>query len=319
MYVLRKAAELLLTLFAVATFNFLLFHIIPGDPVQLIARSQHLDPTAVSQIRSLFGLNHSLPEQYWRYLDNLIHGNLGFSYTYRQNVRTIVAQHLWNTMLLLTASTVIVILAGIGLGVFAAARNGRRADSTTVVASLVFWSLPTFWVGLLLVFVFGVWITGLPISGITTPDAVYPTVFGHISDVARHLVLPTITLALVDIAQFILITRSSLVEVLGEDYIVTAEAKGLPRRSVVWRHGVRSALLPVLTASTLYISGVVGGAIQVEAIFSWPGMGQLIYDAVLRRDYPVLEACFLVFAVVVIVGNYLSDVLYRVLDPRVRA
>jgi peptide/nickel transport system permease protein len=318
-YIVRKTGELLLTLYAVVTFNFLLFHVIPGNPVQLIARSQHLNHAAVQQIRQLFGLNHSLPVQYGQYLVNLLHGNLGFSYTYRQSVRTIVAQHLWNTLILLTASTIIVILLGIGLGVFAAARNGRRADTTTVLVSLVFWSLPTFWIGLLLVFVFGVWISnGLPISGITTPNAVYPNIFSHFEDVARHLVLPTLTLALVDIAQFILITRSSLVDVLTEDYIVTAKAKGLSRRAIVWRHGVRSALLPVLTASTLYISGVVGGAIQVEAIFSWPGMGQLIYQAVLRRDYPVLEACFLVFAVVVILGNFISDLLYRVLDPRVR-
>lgn len=317
-YFARKLLHLLLTLYAVVTFNFLLFHLLPGNPVRLIARSQHLDPQAVAQIRKLFGLDHSLPVQYLQYLDNLLHGNLGFSFTYRESVRTIVAQHLANTLLLLATSTVLVIVIGVGLGVFAAARSGRRADSTTVLASLAFWSLPTFWIGLLLVFVFGVWFQGLPISGITTPDAIYPNVFTHISDVARHLVLPTITLALVDIAQFILITRSSLSDVLTEDYIVTAEAKGLSRRSVVWRHGVRNALLPVLTAAALYISGVVGGAIQVETVFSWPGMGQLIYDAVLRRDYPILEACFLIFAVVVLVANFASDLLYHTLDPRVR-
>lgn len=318
-YVTLKVGQLLLTLFAVVTFNFLLFHLLSGDPVQLIARSQHLDPSAAAQIRQLFGLNRSLPGQYVQYLDNLAHGNLGFSYSYRADVRPIIAEHLLNTIILLAASTVIVIGVGITLGVLAGSRTGHRVDTTTVLTSLVFWSLPTFWTGLLLVFVFGVWLGALPISGITTPDAVYPTALGHLSDVARHLVLPTVTLALVDIAQFILITRSSLSAVLGEDYILTARAKGLSRHAIIWHHGVRNALLPVLTASALYISGVVGGAIQVETVFSWPGMGQLIYDSVLRRDYPVLEACFLVFAVVVIVANFAADLLYRVLDPRVRA
>jgi len=210
------------------------------------------------------------------------------------------------------------VLLGVGLGVFAAARRGSRADSGTVVTALVFWSLPTFWTGMILVFLLGVWLHAFPISGITTPGAVYSSWFDQTGDVVSHIFLPTVTLALVDIGQFILITRSSLVDVLTEDFILTAKAKGLSRRNVVWRHGVRNALLPVITASALYISLVVGGAIQVETVFSWPGIGRLIYDAVLRRDYPILEACFLIFAVTVILANLASDLLYQVLDPRVR-
>jgi peptide/nickel transport system permease protein len=186
------------------------------------------------------------------------------------------------------------------------------------VSSLVFWSFPTFWTGMILVFLLGVWVQAFPISGMTTPGAVYSGTLDRWSDITSHLFLPTVTLALVDIAQFILITRSSLVDVLTEDFILTAKAKGLPRRRVIWRHGFRNALLPVITASALYISLVVGGAIQVETVFSYPGMGRLIYDAVLRRDYPILEACFLIFAVTVILANFAADLLYQVLDPRVR-
>jgi peptide/nickel transport system permease protein len=178
--------------------------------------------------------------------------------------------------------------------------------------------MPTFWVGLLLVFVFGVWLHILPISGITTPGAVYGTPLWTMVDVSKHLILPTITLALVDIGQFVLITRSSLVDVLTEDFVTTAKAKGVPKRRLLWHHGMRNAMLPVVTASALYIGLVVGGAIQVETVFSWPGMGELTYEAVLRRDYAVLEACFLVFAFTVIFANFLSDLLYRRLDPRVR-
>ncbi|MGZ4108108.1 MAG: ABC transporter permease [Actinomycetota bacterium] len=317
-YLGRKLLQLALTLVAVATFNFLLFRVLPGDPLQLYARSGHLTPEAAAQLRRVFGLDKPVVEQFWIYLKDLLHGNLGFSLTYRRPVADIVLQRLANTVLLVGAATVLVVGLGILLGVISASRRGSRIDSATVFGSLVLWSMPTFWVGLLLVFAFGVWWKLLPITGIATAGATYSTPLGAPLDVLRHLILPTLTLALVDIGQFVLITRSSLVDVLTEDFITTAKAKGMPRRRVVWRHGMRNAMLPVVTASVLYIGLVVGGAIQVETVFSWPGMGELTYDAVLRRDYPVLEACFLLFAVTVIVANFASDLLYLWLDPRVR-
>jgi peptide/nickel transport system permease protein len=182
----------------------------------------------------------------------------------------------------------------------------------------VFWSLPTFWTGLILIFIFGAFLNVLPVSGTSTPGVDFTSPIASLADLARHLVLPTITLALVDIGQFVVITRSSLVDVLTEDYILTAKAKGLSRRQVVWRHGVHNALLPVVTTTALYVGLTIGGAIQVETVFSWPGMGALMYDAVLRRDYPILEATFFIFALVVIAANFVSDLLYQVLDPRVR-
>ena len=316
-YPARKAIQLALTVLAVITFNFLLFRVLPGDPVQLYARSGHLTPEAAAQLRAVFGLDKPVWDQFWIYLKDLAHGDLGFSLTYRRPVIDIVGQRLANTLLLLGAATVFVVGVGIVLGVLSASRRGSRLDTGTVIGSLVLWSMPTFWVGLLLVFAFGVWFGILPISGISTPGASYSSAFGAPLDVARHLVLPTITLALVDIGQFVMITRSSLVDVLTEDFVTTAKAKGMPRRRIVWHHGMRNAMLPVVTASALYVGLVVGGAIQVETVFSWPGMGELTYDAVLRRDYPILEACFLLFAVTVIVANFLSDLLYRLLDPRV--
>jgi peptide/nickel transport system permease protein len=317
-YLGRKVLQLLLTLLAVVSFNFLLFRVLPGDPVQLYARSGHLTPQAAAQLRRVFGLDKPVFEQFGIYLRDLAHGQLGFSLTYRRPVADIVVQRLANTVLLVGAATVLVVVLGIGLGVLSASRRGSRVDSATVFGSLILWSMPTFWVGLLLVFAFGVWWKLLPITGISTAGTTYSSPLGAPLDVARHLVLPTLTLALVDIGQFVLITRSSLIDVLTEDYITTAKAKGMPRRRIVWRHGMRNALLPVVTASVLYIGLVVGGAIQVETVFSWPGMGELTYDAVLRRDYPVLEACFLLFAVTVIVANFLSDLAYLWLDPRVR-
>jgi peptide/nickel transport system permease protein len=317
-FLVRKCAQLAVTLFAVIAFNFLLFRILPGDPVRLYARSGHLTPEAAAQLRAFYGLDKPVYQQFLIYMKDLSHGDLGFSPSYHRPVIDIIGQRMANTLLLLGAATVLVVLLGVALGVMAAARRGKKIDSTTVMGSLVLWSMPTFWTGLLLLFAFAVWFKVLPTTGISEPGAVYGTPFAKIADIARHLVLPTITLALVDIGQFVLITRSSLVDVLTEDFITTARAKGVPRRTIVWHHGMRNALLPVVTASALYIGLVVGGAIQVETVFSWPGMGELTYDAVLRRDYPVLEACFLIFAVTVILANFLSDILYRRLDPRVR-
>lgn len=317
-YIGRKLGYLVVTIAAVLATNFTLFHLMPGDPVTHIARGQHLDAEAVARLRSFYGLDLPLHSQFITYCQHLFRGDFGWSYTYQTSVGPIVAKALGNTLILVTISTLLVIVLGVVIGVFAASRRGTRTDGGLVIGSLVFWSLPTFWVGMLLIFVFAVSLGWLPIAGMFTADAMYPTVFTKIADLARHLILPTVAMVLVDIAQFVLISRSSLLAVLSEDYMTTARAKGLTPRRVLWRHGVRNALLPVVTATSLYASATVGGTIQVETVFSWPGMGQLIYLSVVRRDYPVMEACFLVFAIVVVLANFASDVLYRLLDPRVR-
>jgi peptide/nickel transport system permease protein len=317
-YLARKLAILALTLLAVATFNFILFRVLPGNPIQLQARAGNLSPEAIQRLREIYGLDQPLISQYFIYLRDVFTGQFGMSITYQRPVVDIIAERMLNTLILLSAATVLVIVLGIGLGIVAAARRGSRIDSSVVVGALVFWSLPTFWTGLILIFIFGAFLNVLPVSGTSTPGVDFTSPIASLADLARHLVLPTITLALVDIGQFVVITRSSLVDVLTEDYILTAKAKGLSRRQVVWRHGVRNALLPVVTTTALYVGLTIGGAIQVETVFSWPGMGALMYDAVLRRDYPILEATFFIFALVVIAANFVSDLLYQVLDPRVR-
>jgi peptide/nickel transport system permease protein len=316
-YLARKVGSLVVTLFAVLTFNFLLFHVLPGDPVRLLARSGHLDPQEAAQLRSLFGLDHSLPVQFLIYLKDVAHGNLGYSFAYRAPVTSVIGPALRNTILLLGVATVVTVAVGVLVGVVAGARAHSRIDSSTVTVSLALWSLPTFWTGMILLILGGVWLGVLPVSGIATAGYEFTT-WGKVEDTAQHLVLPALTLVLVNVAEFVLITRSSLVEVMSEDYMVTARAKGLRRRVIVWRHGVRNALLPVTTATALYIGMVLGGAIEVETVFSWPGMGLLTYNSVLQRDYPVLEASFLIFTIGVIVTNFIADLLYHLLDPRVR-
>jgi peptide/nickel transport system permease protein len=317
-YLARKVAIAFATLFAVATFNFFLFRVVPGDPIRLLSRSGELTPQTVDRLRTLYGLDQPLLGQYVTYLKDLASGQLGVSVSYQRPVAEILSERILNTVILLTAATVVVVVLGIALGVFAAARRGSRFDHATVIGSLALWALPTFWTGLILIFIFSVYLGALPVAGVSTPGATYDSWIASALDLARHLVLPTLTLALVDIGRFVLITRSSLVDVLTEDYVLTAKAKGLSRSAVLWKHAFPNALLPVLTATAIYSALVIGGAIQVETVFSWPGMGRLMYDAVLRRDYPILEAGFLVFATVMIFANLLSDLAYQVLDPRVR-
>lgn len=317
-YLGRKIVWLVVTLYFVVTFNFVLFHLLPGNPVRLLARSGHLTPQAVAEITKVYGLNHPPLQQYLIYLNGLLHGQLGISYTYREPVSTLLGQYLGNTVVLLTAATLLTIVLGVLAGVVAANRRGRGYDSATVTASVIGWSLPTFWTGLILAFVLGVWLHAFPIFGMETPNAVYTSQLQRIEDIASHLFLPTLTLIIVNIAQFVLVARASVIEVMSEDFMLTATAKGLLPRRVLWRHAVRNALLPVVTASALLIGLVVAGAIEVETVFSWPGMGLLVYNSVLNRDYPVIEAAFLVFAIVVLLVNFASDLLYQALDPRVR-
>ena len=316
-YLARKVASLLVTLYVTVSFNFLLFHVLPGNPIQLLARSGHYDPAARAQLIKLFGLNHSLIDQYVIYLRNMLHGDLGFSYVYRKPVATVLGGAIGNTVLLVGTATFVTIVVGVWLGVAAASRAHTITDATITVGSLALWSMPDFFTGMILIFVCGVWTHVLPISGLVTPGLVTGT-WGHLLDVAKHLVLPALTLALVNAAEFSLISRNTLVDVMVEDYMLTARAKGLSRRVIVWRHALRNAMLPIVTATALYVGMILGGASQVEAVFSWPGMGLLIYNSVVQRDYPVLEGSFLIFAIAVIATNFISDLLYRVLDARVR-
>jgi peptide/nickel transport system permease protein len=317
-YLVKKIAQVIATLFAVATFNFLLFRVLPGDPIRLLARAGRLTPEAITRLKQLFGLDKPLPVQYLYYLRNLFNGELGISITYRRPVADILSERISNTLILLAAATVVVIIIGVGAGMISAVRRGSRLDRSLVITSLIFWSLPTFWTGLILVILLAVYLNAFPVSGVYTPGLSFSSTLDKLFDLGKHLVLPTITLAIVDMGQFMLITRSTLVDVLTEDYILTAKAKGIPSRKILWHHAIPNAMLPIITTMALYVSLVIGGAIQVETIFSWPGMGRLMYDAVLRRDYPILEASFLLFAVTMILANFLSDIFYMIVDPRVR-
>lgn len=317
-YLALRLTRALVTLFAVITFNFWLFRLLPGDYAQLILRAGIFNPPAIATLRQSLGLNLSLPAQYVRYIKDVVTFQWGTSYVAHEPVAQLVGPALVNTVILIAVAAILTVVIGVVIGVIAGAHAGRLRDSLIVGGSLALWSMPTFWLGIILVFIFSVWLGGLPVAGMTTYGATYANGLAYVGDVAVHLILPTVTLVIGGIAQYMLIMRNSLVGVLREDYITTARAKGLSARRVLWRHAVPNALLPTFTLTWLNIGIFLSTTLQVEIVFSWPGLGSLIYHSVTERDYPVLEIAFLMIAVVVIIANTLSDILYPLLDPRVR-
>lgn len=316
-YLLRRLLRAALTLLVVATFDFWLFRLLPGNYAQLILRAGIFNPPALATLNHQLGLDQSLPVQYVHYLANIFTLDWGTSFVTHQAVASLVIQALGNTLILITLAYVLTLIIGVVLGVLAGGKPGGARDSIIVTTSLALWSMPTFWLGLVLVYVFSVWIGGLPVAGMTTIGTSYTGV-QLIGDVGIHLILPTVTLVIGAVAQYALIMRNSLVGAMQEDYVTTARAKGLSGSRVLWRHAVPNAVLPTFTLTWLNIGIFLSTTLQVEIVFSWPGLGLLMYQSVNQRDYPVLQFAFLTIAAIVIVANMLSDVCYPFLDPRIR-
>ncbi|WP_414639017.1 ABC transporter permease [Actinophytocola sp.] len=314
-YVLTKIGGALLSFAMVIVLGFLLFRALPGDPVQTMTRGRPATPEMMARLEHKLGLDLPLWQQFWKYLGGLLHGDMGDSYFYNVPVLQKIGERLWPTVLLVGVSTVIAVALGLWLGTRSGWRRGSRFDRVSTGVALTLWSTPTFWLGMLLMAA----TTGLfPTAGIVytdTPD----DFFSQALDIAHHMVLPTITLVAVTYAQYQLVMRSSLIEEAGADYLTTARAKGLRDDVVRRRHAVPNALLPTVTLVFLHLGMVIAGAISVETVFSWPGLGLLTYDALRVGDLPLLQGTFVVLAGAVIFMNTLADFLYRVLDPRVRA
>jgi peptide/nickel transport system permease protein len=314
-YIARKLASLIITTFLVLTFNFYLFRVLPGNPFSLLFRSAGLSADAVRSLSAQFGLDQPLWVQYVIYLRNTLSGNFGLSFQTRSPVIDMIVPALINTAILLSAASVISIVAGILIGILAAWRRGSKFDVSASAATLVLYSMPTFWLGLVLLFV-GVIYLALPVAGMQSFSGVSGA-FGHLQDLIRHMVLPLLTLVLGLTGQYVLVMKGALLDVFTEDFMITARAKGISNRKLLWDHGFRNAVLPMVALMALNLGLSIGGAVQTETVFSWPGMGLLIYRAVLARDYPVLQGAFLVVTVTVIIANFIADMLYPFLDPRV--
>ncbi len=336
-YVANKAVWAAFTVLFVIVLNFFLFRVLPGDPARAGLRDPRLTPQAVEAIRARFGLDmpvincfeslnplrvgscavNPLETQFFRYVTNLLSGDLGISYHTNQPVTTELGRALWNTLLLIGVGQVLAVLLGMALGVVAAWKANTAIDYTALVGSLIAWSVPTFWLGIILLF-WGSHQFGLPVGGKSTPGAGYAGAAAW-ADVARHMLLPTLTYTLVFLGEYMLIMRSALLDVLAEDYILTAKAKGLSTFQILKDHALANAMLPMVTIIALNLGFTVAGAVQIETVFSWPGLGGAIFNAVGRRDYPMLQGAFLLIAVSVIFANLMADILYSYLDPRVQA
>jgi peptide/nickel transport system permease protein len=326
-FLARKIGWALVTIAVVVTFNFFLFRVLPGDPAKSGMRDPRLNPAAVEALRERFGLDkpvfinveggNPLDTQFTAYLGALARGDLGTSYAFRdQEVSDMLGQALVNTLWLILPAEAFAIILGVGLGLFAAWRRGRAADIAAVTFSLFMWALPIFFLGIILLIAGANWF-GLPAGGRITIGAEFASVFDLAWDVGRHLLLPTLTLGLALLGEYMLIMRSSVLDVFGEDYILTARAKGLSTYRIIRHHALRNAMLPMVTLIALTLGFTVAGAIQVEAVFSWPGLGALTVDAVADRDYPVLQGAFLLLAIAVVIANLAAELVYGWLDPRV--
>jgi peptide/nickel transport system permease protein len=312
-----KVLAAFLTLIFVLVFNFFLFRVM-GDPTAQLARLPRATPEEIQQLRAYYGLDKPLLGQFADYARDTATLDLGISQRTRRSVWDEIKDALPWTLLLVGTGTLLATVVGTWLGIVAATRRGSRTDDSLLGFSLFTYAAPEYWLGLLLIMVFAVAIPIFPAGLQMTPGEQFDSWIAQALDVAQHLVLPATAMMLLLLGQYFVIMRSSMVDVLTEDFITVKKATGLPWPKVVRRHAVRNALLPLVTLSAIYFGFVMGGVITIETIFSWPGLGELGYQAIQSKDFPMLQGTFLVFSVSVIVLNLLADCLYFVLDPRVQ-
>ena len=316
-YVLGRLVQAVPLLLGIVIVNFLLIALAPGDPVTVLLGEYPAPPDYVARLREQFGLDRPLLVRLGRYVVNVLQGNLGFSFAYRVPVARLVLDRLGNTLILMGTAMTVAAIAGVMLGVAAARRPHTRLDTSATGLSLIGYSIPEFWLGQLLVLLFAVALAWLPAQGIRSTREEY-TGLAAALDLGRHLILPAAALAFRYIALIARITRASMLEVMHQDFIVAARAKGVDERRVLWRHGLRNAAIPVVTVIGYNFAFILAGSALVETVFGWPGVGRLLFDAILQRDTPVLLGVLLLVSVTVVIVNLLTDIAYAFLDPRVR-
>jgi peptide/nickel transport system permease protein len=318
-FLLARLVKMAAIVLAIVCVNFLLIHAAPGDPATVLAgQSGAADPQFIAQLRHQFGLDQPLSTQMWIYVSSVLRGDLGVSHLQQRPVLDLIMERLPATLLLTGTAFAFALLAGIALGAAAASRVGTWADSAITVLALAFYATPIFWVGLMLVLVFSVALDWLPSFGMNTVGADLHG-WAAMLDTAKYLVLPALTLGLFYMAVYARLTRSAMLDVAGEDFIRTARAKGVPEGRILRRHILRNALLPVVTLAGIQAGQLIGGSVLVETVFAWPGIGRLAFDALLARDYQVLLGVFLTTAILVVLFNLATDLIYLAIDPRMQA
>lgn len=315
-FVVRRILNALSTLAFVLVFNFFLFRFVNADPIGTLYRGRNVSREQIDLLRQQFGLNDSTLVQFWRYLGQTLRGNLGISYATRRPVTAEIGDAFWPTVLLVGSSAVLSAVIGIALGKRAGWRTNSRFDHASTSASMTLYAMPDFWLALLLLVVFAQRLGWFPIRGMTDPRS-EATGLRAIAETLHHLVLPAATLTMAYIGEYVLLMRTSMVDVKGDDFLTLARAKGLRDVLVRDRHAVPNALLPVVTLLAINVGYVLSGAIAVESIYSWPGLGQATFNAIRLPDYPMLQGLFLLFTAAMILANLIADLLYGYLDPRV--
>lgn len=312
-----KIGSAVITMLFVLVFNFYLFRVLPADPAKYLEHGAALNAKQLAQVNKTFGLNLPLYKQFLNYLVQTAQLHLGRSFVNLEPVSTVIGQRVWPTLLLVGSSTVLATVIGVWIGIRGGWRRGSRFDRASTGICNTLYAMPDFWLGMVLLLAFASKVVIFPDAGMHNPIGA-GTGLANLGDLLWHLTLPCIVLTLVYLAEYSLIMRSSLIDELGNDYLLTARAKGMRDRYVRQRHAVPNAMLPSITLIMMNLGFVISGAITTETVFSWPGLGQLTYQALNAPDYPTLEGCFLIFSVAVIAANLVADLLLTVFDPRVR-
>ena len=317
-YIVRRLLQMIPLLFGVTFLTFALINLIPGSPVLLLRDNPKIRPEAAEELEKLLGLDQPWPQRYVYWLGDLIHGDLGVSMYNRLPVADRIWTAIPNTVLLAVLALVLALLVAVPLGVYSAVKHGSPFDRTASVGAVAMYAMPDFWLALLLVILFALkfkeWgLPSLPVGGMVDPRS-----GGDFWDRVQHLILPVLALSLAQVGSWSAFFRSSMLETLSQDFIRTATGKGLPNRTILYVHAFKNAFLPLVTIVGLALPGLLGGALFIETIFAWPGMGRLTFEAVGRRDYTMIMATTLMFSVLTMVSNLIADVLYATLDPRIR-
>lgn len=315
-YLLKRILWSVATILAIVIVNFVLIKLVPGDPVQAMIGDFPAPEEYITQLRRDFGLDQPLPVQLWLYLENLSRGNLGFSFANRQPVLDLILARAVNTLILIVPAIILSALIGIALSLAAASRGGGFDVSVTVM-TLFGYSIPVFWLGQVLILIFAVMLGALPTSGMYSLRA--PKVgMGAFVDLLRHMILPLLCIMAFKIAVFARTARASILGVLHSDFVMTARSKGLGRHYILWRHILPNAIIPVIAVFGYQFGHALTSSLLVETVFAWPGIGLLFVTAVSQRDFPVLQGILLMSTILVVVANVLADLLYTVVDPRIR-
>ena len=316
-YIIRRLFQAVPIVLAIIVLNFFLLNMAEGDAVDVLAgEAGSATPEYMAELRAKFGLDQPLPVQLLVYLKNIISLDLGYSFRHDMPVSVLIVDRFWPTLLLMVSTIILAVLFGILLGLLAAINLNTWKDAVISVFALITYATPLFWVGLMMIVVFSINLRWFPTSGMENIAAFYEG-FDRFVDIIHHLVLPTITLSLFYLALYTRLMRASMLEQYGQDYVVTARAKGLPERRITFGHVLRNALLPVVTMAGVQVGALIGGSVIVESVFAWPGLGMLAFESLFARDLNLLLGIFLISSVLVVVVNLIVDVIYCFLDPRI--